>query len=98
MSVTDTLDGDFTWTLDPSDGWALVGNQLTYTDAELAPGASSSAHVSAPTTAEDCRVVPNTATVTTTNDGGDSDSADDRDPVPGRDRHQDGRRVPGDRR
>jgi uncharacterized repeat protein (TIGR01451 family) len=75
VSASDTLNPAFTWSLVPSTGWTLVGNQLTYTAASLASGASSSAHVTAPTTAANCGTVPNTATVTTTNDGGDEDSA-----------------------
>ncbi len=75
VTASDTLNGDFTWTLDPSAGWSLIGNQLSYSAAQLLPGASSSVHVSAPTTADNCGVVPNTATASAANDGSDSDDA-----------------------
>src|SRR5689334_24088125 len=44
----------------------------------LASGASFSVHVTAPTTKTSCAVYNNTATVTSTNDGGASPSASDR--------------------
>ncbi len=75
VTASDTLDPAFTWTLEPSTGWTLVGNQLSFASASMAPGASSSVHVSAPTTATDCRVVPNTATASAASDGSDQASA-----------------------
>ena len=76
VSASDTLNADFTWTLvAPVTGWTLVGNQLSYTAASLAAGASSSVHVVATSTAADCGVVDNTASVTAGNDGSDQASA-----------------------
>ena len=75
VTASDSLNGDFTWTLDPSSGWSLIGNELSFSATQLLPGASSSVHVSAPTTAANCGVVPNTATASAANDGSDSDDA-----------------------
>jgi uncharacterized repeat protein (TIGR01451 family) len=64
VTVSDTLDSDFTWSLAaPSTGWSLVGNVLSFS-GNLAAGATSTVHVVAPTTAgnaSQCGVVPNTA-------------------------------------
>ena len=64
VTVSDTLDSDFTWSIESSDpGWSLVGNVLSFS-GNLAAGASSSVHVTAPTTIGDgdqCGLVPNTA-------------------------------------
>ena len=64
VSVSDTLDSDFTWSIESSDpGWTLVGNVLSFA-GNLAAGADSSVHVTAPTTIGDgdqCGLVPNTA-------------------------------------
>ena len=64
VTVSDTLDSDFTWSIESSDpGWSLVGNTLSFS-GNLAAGASSSVHVTAPTTIGDgdqCGLVPNTA-------------------------------------
>jgi uncharacterized repeat protein (TIGR01451 family) len=64
VTVSDTLDSDFTWSIESSDpGWTLVGNVLSFS-GNLAAGASSSVHVTAPTTIGDgdqCGLVPNTA-------------------------------------
>ena len=76
VSAGDTLNAAFSWSLAaPSTGWTLVGNQLTYAAGSLAAGASSSVHVVATSTAEDCGVVNNTASVTAGNDGSDEASA-----------------------
>ncbi len=95
--ASDTLKSAFTWTLDPSTGWSLIGNQLSYSAAQLLPGASSSVHVSAPTTAEQCGVVTNEATASAENDGSDIGRRPDGDPLPGRHGHQDGRQRHGHR-
>jgi uncharacterized repeat protein (TIGR01451 family) len=64
VTVSDTLDSDFSWSIAaPSAGWSLVGNVLSFS-GNLASGASSSVHVTAPTTIGDgdqCGLVPNTA-------------------------------------
>lgn len=76
VSATDDLPAGFAWSIEtPVTGWSLVGSALTFTAASLAPAATSSVHVVATSDAEDCGVVDNTAYVTTTNDGSDSDSA-----------------------
>ncbi len=83
--ITDNLPAgagnDLNWALDPAfDGCAItgaVGSQvLTCSFDVLEAGASiGPIHVSATTTTADCAVVNNTGTVTTGNDGTDSDSA-----------------------
>ena len=77
VSAGDSLNPAFTWSLAaPVTGWTLIGNQLSFSAASMAAGASSAVHVTATSTAEDCGLVHNTATVTTTNDGSDEASAD----------------------
>ena len=64
VTVSDTLDSDFSWSIESSDpGWSLLGNVLSFS-GNLTAGASSSVHVTAPTTIGDgdqCGLVPNTA-------------------------------------
>ena len=64
VTVSDTLDGDFTWSIEsPVPGWSLVGNVLSFS-GDLAAGATSTVHVIAPTTVgngDQCGEVPNTA-------------------------------------
>jgi uncharacterized repeat protein (TIGR01451 family) len=64
VTVSDTLDSDFTWSIESADtGWTLVGDVLSFS-GNLAAGADSSVHVTAPTTvgnADQCGEVPNTA-------------------------------------
>ena len=64
VTVADTLDSDFAWSIaTPSAGWTMVGNVLSFS-GNLASGATSAVHVTAPTTigdANDCGLVPNTA-------------------------------------
>ncbi|MEW6225853.1 MAG: hypothetical protein AB1627_14610, partial [Chloroflexota bacterium] len=76
VSASDTLNPAFSWSLAaPSAGWTLVGNQLSFAAASLAAGATSSVHVVATSSAVNCGVVDNTATVITGNDGSDEASA-----------------------
>ena len=76
VTASDTLNGAYTWSIAaPSAGWTLVGNQLSYAAATLAPGASSSVHVTAPTTADLCGLVPNSVTASAGNDGTDTATA-----------------------
>jgi uncharacterized repeat protein (TIGR01451 family) len=83
--VTDNLPSGIDWTLGAISGDSTgveceisgaVGSEvLTCTDASLAVEGSFSVHVSGLTDAADCGTVSNTASVSTTNDGSDSDSA-----------------------
>ena len=50
-------------------GWAISGGNLGFGPVDLAPGASSSVHISSPTTKDSCKTYTNTASVATTNDG-----------------------------
>jgi uncharacterized repeat protein (TIGR01451 family)/fimbrial isopeptide formation D2 family protein len=82
LVFTDVLPGGpgISWSIDPaSTGWSITGtapNQsLVYSPTTLAGGASTSVHVVSDTTADSCGVYDNTASVTTGNDGSDSDSA-----------------------
>ena len=76
--VTDTLPAGFAWTIEsqtPADAWKIDGGSLSFGPASLAAGASATVHIVAATSAELCKVVPNEASVTWTNEG--SAKADD---------------------
>ena len=82
LAFTDALPAGpgISWTIESSDaGWSITGaapNQsLVYAPTTLAAGASTTVHVVSDTTAASCGVYDNTASVTTGNDGSDSDSA-----------------------
>ena len=80
VTVTDTLPSDpgLTWTIDPANSDAdcsIAAGVLTCTWGDLASGASKTVHITSPTTAASCGTVNNTASVTTSNDGSDSDDA-----------------------
>jgi uncharacterized repeat protein (TIGR01451 family) len=83
--MTDPLPAGVDWTLGAvtgdtsgvlcSIGGAVGHETLTCTDASMAAGDHFTVHVSAPTDPTDCGTVDNTATVTSTNDGGGQASA-----------------------
>jgi uncharacterized repeat protein (TIGR01451 family) len=76
VQFTDVLPAGLSWAISPaSAGWSIQGQNLVFAPSTLATGASTSVHVVATTDAGDCGDVENTASVTTTNDGSDSDSA-----------------------
>ena len=82
LAFTDALPAGpgINWSIDPaSAGWSITGavgsQQLVYAPTTLAAGASTSVHVVSNTTADSCGVYDNTASVTTGNDGSDTDSA-----------------------
>jgi len=82
LSFSDDLPGGsgISWSIESSDaGWSITGSapnqSLVYAPTTLAAGASTSVHVVSDTTADSCGVYDNTASVTTGNDGSDSDSA-----------------------
>jgi|GEM_PF-2483211 len=82
VSVSDNLPAGVDWTLGTVSGGAscqitgAVGSEvLACTKASLAAAASFSVRVTAPTDSTDCGTINNTASVTTTNDGSDSDPA-----------------------
>ncbi len=64
VTVSDTLDSDFSWSIESADpGWSLVGNVLTFSGNLLAD-TTSTVHVVAQTTVgngDQCGLVPNTA-------------------------------------
>ncbi|HET6949217.1 MAG TPA: hypothetical protein VFI47_02520 [Acidimicrobiales bacterium] len=71
-----TLPSGGAWTIVPAvPGCSVTGDVLTCMVASLAPAASVTIHVQAPTTAEDCDTYPNTASVDSVNDGSDEDGA-----------------------
>jgi uncharacterized repeat protein (TIGR01451 family) len=77
VTASDSLNAKYAWSLAaPSAGWSLNGTTLTYSATDLAPGASSTVHVTAPTTAELCGKVPNSATASAANDGSDTATAE----------------------
>ena len=80
VTVSDTLptDAGLNWTIDAAgsdSGCSLTAGVLTCNFGTLASGASKHVHLTSPTTAATCGAVDNTASVTTSNDGSDSDSA-----------------------
>ena len=76
LQFTDVLPAGLSWSISPaSAGWSIANGNLVYTPTTLDAGASSSVHVVATTDKGDCGTVDNTASVSTTNDGSDSDSA-----------------------
>ena len=82
VSVNDPLPAGIVWTADPATNGASCSintapnpDVLTCTKASLAADASFSVHIHGTTDAADCGTVNNTASVATTNDGTDSDSA-----------------------
>jgi uncharacterized repeat protein (TIGR01451 family) len=80
VTVTDTLPtgAGLNWTIDAANsdaGCSISAGVLTCNWGDLASGASKSVHITSPTTAATCGTVDNTASVTTSNDGSDSDDA-----------------------
>jgi uncharacterized repeat protein (TIGR01451 family) len=80
VTVTDTLptDAGLAWTIDAANsdaGCTISSGVLTCNWGDLASGASKHVHITSPTTAATCGTVDNTASVTTSNDGSDSDGA-----------------------
>jgi uncharacterized repeat protein (TIGR01451 family) len=85
VSVTDNLPAGVDWTLGAVTGdttgvtcaiTGSVGSEvLSCSDASMAGGDSFTVHVSGATDAADCGTINNTASVTTGNDGSDSDGA-----------------------
>jgi uncharacterized repeat protein (TIGR01451 family) len=79
VSAADTLptNAGLAWSIDTANsgaGWSISGGVLAWTGS-LASGASSSVHITSPTTSATCGTVDNTASVTTGNDGSDTSSA-----------------------
>jgi uncharacterized repeat protein (TIGR01451 family) len=84
LAFTDALPGGsgMSWSLDAANsdtGWSISGSapnqSLAYAPTTLAAGASSIVHVVSQTTNASCKAYPNTASVTTANDGSDQASA-----------------------
>ena len=76
VSVSDPLPAGLTWSISPANAdWEISGGNLVYKHSTLAAGGSSTVHVVATTAQKDCGKVTNTASVTTTNDGSDTDDA-----------------------
>ncbi|HEX9256716.1 MAG TPA: DUF11 domain-containing protein [Actinomycetota bacterium] len=80
VTVTDTLptDAGLSWTIDAAgsdSGCSIAAGVLTCNFGTIAANGSKHVHITSPTTAATCGSVDNTANVTTSNDGADSDSA-----------------------
>ena len=82
ISVSDPLPAGIVWTADPASNGASCSidtapnpDVLSCTKASLAADASFTVHIHGTTDAADCGTVSNTASVSTTNDGTDSDGA-----------------------
>jgi uncharacterized repeat protein (TIGR01451 family) len=85
VSVTDNLPAGVDWTLGAVTGattgltcdvfGAAGAEVLTCNDVSMATGESFMVHLAGPTDPADCGTITNTAIVTTSNDGGDTDLA-----------------------
>ncbi len=80
VTVTDTLptNAGLSWTIDAAgsdSGCSIAAGVLTCNFGTIAANGSKHVHITSPTTAATCGSVDNTANVTTSNDGADSDSA-----------------------
>jgi uncharacterized repeat protein (TIGR01451 family) len=80
VTVSDTLptNGGLDWSVDAANsdaGCSITSGVLTCDFGDLGSGESRSVHLTSPTTADSCGDVNNTASVTTSNDGGGSDTA-----------------------
>jgi uncharacterized repeat protein (TIGR01451 family) len=80
VTVTDTLptDAGLSWTIDAAgsdSGCSITAGVLSCNFGTIAAGGSKHVHITSPTTAATCGSVDNTANVTTSNDGSDSDNA-----------------------
>src|SRR6476659_3660575 len=80
VTVTDTLptDAGLSWTIDAAgsdSGCSITAGVLTCNFGTIAAGGSKHVHITSPTTPATCGSVDNTANVTTSNDGADSDNA-----------------------
>ena len=75
VTVTDTLPAGYTWT-DDSAACAINAGVLTCSAGDLAPAATFTVRVSAPTPAGQCATVTNTASVDATNIAGSPDGID----------------------
>ena len=76
VQFTDVLPAGFDWSISPaSSGWSIAAGKLVFAPATMAAGATTTVHVIAPTDKEDCGTVTNTASVSTANDGSDTDDA-----------------------
>jgi uncharacterized repeat protein (TIGR01451 family) len=80
VTVTDTLptDAGLSWTIDAAgsdSGCSIAAGVLTCNFGTIAAGGSKHVHITSPTTPATCGSVDNTANVTTSNDGADSDNA-----------------------
>jgi len=80
VTVSDTLPttAGTSWSIDAANsdaGWSIQSGVLKYGPATLASGATVKVHITSPTTPATCGKVDNTATVTTSNAGTDTDSA-----------------------
>ena len=80
--VTDNLPAGYTWTAGGANGASCAINTasnpdvLTCTFASIAAGASKTVTLTAPTSGQDCAVIPNTASATASNEVAGNDNAD----------------------
>src|SRR5205814_2317575 len=79
VTVNDTLpdNGGLNWAIDVAGsdtGCSIGSGSLTCNFGDVGSQSSKHVHITSPTTASSCGTVDNTATVTTSNDGGDEAS------------------------
>jgi uncharacterized repeat protein (TIGR01451 family) len=80
VAVSDTLPATagLSWSIDAANsdaGCSIGAGTLTCNFGSLDSGASKHVHITSPTTFASCATIPNSASVTTTNDGSGSSSA-----------------------
>jgi uncharacterized repeat protein (TIGR01451 family) len=71
VSFTDTLPAGLTFTESSAD-WDISGGNLVFTPTTLAAGTSSSVHITATTSADNCGTVTNSASASATNEASDT--------------------------
>ncbi|HEV2216163.1 MAG TPA: hypothetical protein VGV88_01200 [Candidatus Dormibacteraeota bacterium] len=76
VTVNDTLptNAGLAWSIASQSGgtWSISGGVLSFSAASFGPGASSSVHITSPTTSATCGTVDNSAIASSSNDGSPS--------------------------
>jgi uncharacterized repeat protein (TIGR01451 family) len=78
VAVDDVLPAGLAWTIDganSSAGWSIANGHLTFGPATLASKTSTHVHIVATTTAADCGVIPNLASLTFQGGSGSDDAS-----------------------
>ena len=78
VTLTDVLPGGVAWEVDDTDHCSIAGGTLSCDFGDMAPGEFFTIRVSGVTTAVDCGEIPNTASVSSSNEA-DEDTANNSD-------------------